>query len=471
MNSQENIHKSDQAIRRAILIVILPIILENVFQVSANIVSTAMVGRLSSIDISAQGICFSISGVILVLVKGISIGAALYISRAYGQNDYDKSRQLFVSGLLATLLLMLVIIGVILSKSVYFFSFMTGNNSVIEIALKYIRILVIGMPFVAITSFVTAVHQGFGDTKTPMMVAVLMNIINIVLGYILIFGMGSFQGLGIYGAGIALILSQIVSGSVGVYLVFRPRGLFKLCDKETGLIQHKLKIFFSWDHVKAIYLMGLPVSVESIFWQLSAIVMSKIIFSYGQAYFAAYQLGIQAETLTELPAIGFGVAAVTLTSQAIGQKNQYLFKMYIKHLVQLSFAISVVTSLLLIVFPRFFMMVFTDQVALQSIGVSYIFVMGFIQIPQNLSRIYNGVIRSCGYKNTPMFIAGTGIWLFRIPLALCIAYVLEWNIVFIWLCIAIDQVVRFILSVTFYKAKGIDAYLQSEEQVLQSSER
>lgn len=448
----------DNQIRKTILVLILPIILENIFQVSANIVSTAMVGRLSPVDISAQGICFSISGVILVLVKGLSIGAALYISRAYGEKNYDKARDLFISGLGATLLVMLILIGIILGYSHGFFTFMTDDTSVITIALSYIKILVIGMPFVAIISFVTAVHQGFGDTKTPMSVAIFMNVVNIVLGYLLIFGFGPIQGLGIYGAGIALVSAQILSALLGLYLVFRQKGLFKECRK-------KSKGQVVMGHVKDIYTMGIPVSIESIFWQLSAIVMSKIILSYGQSYFAAYQLGIQAETLTELPAIGFGVAAVTLTSRAIGEKNQRLFRAYIHELVKLSAAISVVTSLLLILLPKFFMSLFTNHSTLQDIGVLYIFVMGFIQIPQNLSRIFNGVIRSCGYKNTPMFIAGAGIWLFRIPLALVIAYWLKWDILFIWLCIAIDQLVRFILSVGFFKFKRIDAYLDQAGQL------
>lgn len=454
LKKKKSRQKENQTIRNTILLIIVPIILENVFQVSANIVSTAMVGRLTSIDISAQGICFSIFGVVLVLVKGISIGGALYISRFYGAKKYDDAKGMFQSGLLFTLGLVMVIQGIIFLFSESFFRFMTNNEVVIELAQGYIKILIIGMPFVVIMSFITAAFQGFGDTKTPMLIAIFMNIINITLGYTLIFGMGSFSGLGIYGAVIALVVSQISAGILGLFLVYNPKGLFKACQK-----QRSWHINFKW--VKEIYTMGIPVSVESVFWQLSAIVMSKIILSYGQEHFAAYQLGIQAETLTELPAIGFGVAAVTLTSRAIGENNSQLFKEYIKHLVKLSAAISLVTSLLLLIFPRLFMKLFTDDVVLQNIGMVYIFVMGFIQIPQNLSRVFNGTIRSVGYKNTPMFIAGTGIWLFRIPLAIIIAYVIKGDIWLIWCCIAVDQLVRFILSVYYYRKKDVVHYIDS----------
>ena len=68
------------------------------------------------------------------------------------------------------------------------------------------------------------------------------------------------------------------------------------------------------------------------------------------------------------------------------------------------------------------MTLMTDKPELQAIGVVYVFVMGFIQIPQNLSRIYNGTIRAMGYKNAPMLVAGFGIWIVRIPLCMLAAY-------------------------------------------------
>ncbi len=161
------------------------------------------------------------------------------------------------------------------------------------------------------------------------------------------------------------------------------------------------------------------------FWQFSAIILSKIILSYGSSAFAAYQLGIQAETITEMPAIGFSTASTTLAARAIGKKDENLRKIYFRELIRVAFTISVVTSILLVLFPGVFMRMMTNKEELQSIGIQYVFVMGFIQIPQNLSRIYNGTIRAMGHKNTPMIVAGFGIWVVRIPLCLIVAFLLK----------------------------------------------
>ena len=77
-------------------------------------------------------------------------------------------------------------------------------------------------------------------------------------------------------------------------------------------------------------------------------------------------------------------------------------------------------------------------------------------MPQNLSKVLNGTIRSAGYKNIPMIISFIGIWVVRVPLALLFTYVLKLDIIFIWLCMAIDQVFKCAISAVIFKVKKAD---------------
>lgn len=151
-----------------------------------------------------------------------------------------------------------------------------------------------------------------------------------------------------------------------------------------------------------------------------------------------------------MPAIGFSTASTTLAARALGQKDYELKETYFNQLIRIALRISICTSLLLIVLPKAFMGLMTNNPKLQAIGAVYVFIMGFVQIPQNLSRIYNGTIRASGYPGVPMYIAGFGIWIVRIPLSIIAAYVLKWSILSIWLIIALDQISRFLLSVAVY---------------------
>ncbi len=431
-------------INKEIYALIIPMIMENILQISAGLISTAMIGRLLASDISAQGISIRITDTLWCLYKGISIGATVLIARAYGEGNRQKCKRIAEQTFLTEIIVSFFFQVVLFFFCVPALSFFTKEPEILFKAQQYMQIIVFGFPFVVIMSVVTATFHGHGNTKIPMFIAIAMNLVNVVCSYVLIFGIFEIPGMGIRGAAFSLIISQACGAFMGLFMLYNKKGLLRNVKTE--------KSFFSFDRscVWDIYTTGIPAAFESMFWQFSAIILSKIILSYGEISFAAYQLGIQAETITEMPAIGFGTAATTFAARAIGKQDDGLRKIYFKQLIKTSTVISICTSLLLIVSPNLFMNIMTNNPELKTIGVLYIFIMGFIQVPQNLSRIYNGTIRAVGYKYVPMYVAGFGIWIVRIPLCLIVAYVLKWPILFIWLVIALDQISRFLLSILIY---------------------
>lgn len=440
-----------KVIRKQIFFLIIPVMLENIFQVSAGLISAAMIGRLSPMLISAQGICSRITGVLWCLFKGIGVGATVVIAKNRGESDMTKCKKTFEQTCVTGCFLSALLIIIVLSNSVNILSFFTSGSDTLHIAGEYLKIVIITAPFLMIMSAVTAAFQACGNTKTPMYIAIVVNIINVVLGYLLIYGKFGFPNLSLIGAAIALLISQACGALLGIYLLYNRRhGLFS-----TVLIKnHLLKI--DLDIVKQVYSVGVPAAFESMFWQLSAIIMSKAILSYGEVTFAAYQLGLQAELMSEMPAVGVGIAATSLTANAIGKNDGTLLKIYSKQLITTSTAISLFSSMLIIVFPGLFMDFFTNNPEIKAIGINYLIVMGFIQTPQNLSKVLNGTIRSAGYKNIPMIISFIGIWVVRVPLALLFTYVLKLDIIFIWLCMAIDQIFKCAISAIVFKVKKVD---------------
>lgn len=434
-----------KVIKRDIYQIIIPMILENILQISANLVITAMVGRLLANDISAQGICIRITDTLWCFYKGVAIGATVLIARAYGAGRHQDCRKIAEQTILTEMIVVFIFQVVLYFKAPLFLGFFSKDPQTLSLAEGYMKTIIFEFPFVVITTVVTASFQGYGNTKIPMYIAVLMNVVNIVCGYCFIFGAFGIPGMGIKGAATALLTAQAVGAGTGLYLLYKKKGgLFRKVPSE-----HR---FFSFDKkcIYEIYTTGIPAALETVFWQVSAIILSKVILFYGNQAFAAYQLGIQAEEITEMPAIGFSTASTTLAARAIGMQDEELRKVYFKEQLKVGVFISSITSVLLIFLPRFFMTLMTDKPELQAIGVVYVFVMGFIQIPQNLSRIYNGTIRAMGYKNAPMLVAGFGIWIVRIPLCMLAAYVLRLPLTIIWIIIAMDQVSRFLLSVGLY---------------------
>ncbi len=435
---------NEKTVRKEIYRLIIPMILENLLQVSAGLISTAMIGRLMASDISAQGICVRITDTLWCFYKGVAIGATVLIARSFGAGKRDKCRRVAEQTLLTEIPIALLLGVALFFVGMPVFRFFTEDAGILVKAGEYMRIIVFGFPFVVIMSVVTATFQGHGNTRTPMYIAVAVNIINIIFGYLLIFGPGLLPEFGIRGAAMALVSSQAGGACIGLYLLHRKGGLLRNTEEQKHHLRPDGRL------IKEIYRTGVPAALESMFWQFSAIILSKVILAYGENSFAAYQLGIQAETVTEMPAIGFSTASTTLAARALGQKDYELKETYFNQLIRIALRISICTSLLLIVLPKAFMGLMTNNSKLQAIGAVYVFIMGFVQIPQNLSRIYNGTIRASGYPGVPMYIAGFGIWIVRIPLSIIAAYVLKWSILSIWLIIALDQISRFLLSVAVY---------------------
>lgn len=446
-----------KAIRKQILFLIIPVMLENIFQMSAGLISSAMIGRLDPALISAQGVSSRITGILWALFKGIGIGATVIIAQSRGEGDHVKCKKTFEQTVITGCLIAILFIFLFLFFSSNVLSFFTDNNEILVNAEKYIKIVIFTAPFLMIMAAVTGAFQANGNTKTPMYIAIIINIINVVIGYVLIYGKFGFPQLSLLGAAIALLISQASGALLGIYLLYNKKnGLFS-----TIINKNFLKVDLGI--LKSVYSIGIPAAFENMFWQFSAIIMSKAILTYGEVTFAAYQLGLQAELMSEMPAVGVGIAATSMTANAIGKKDSALLKIYTKQLITTSTAISLFSSMLIIVFPGVFMDFFTNNPEIKSIGIYYLIVMGFIQTPQNLSKVLNGTIRSAGYKNIPMIISFIGIWVVRVPMALIFTYILKLDVIFIWLSMAADQIFKFTVSAIIYKVKKVDEIHESGE--------
>lgn len=446
-----------KAVRKEIIFLVIPIIMESILSILAGIVSTALVGRLSPLAISAQGVAFRITDLIAVLWGGLRIGAMVYIAKLYGEGKFTESKQAFQNIAGFTVLLGVVFQAILIFVPMPLLMFFTNDVEILASARSYMTIVAIGFPFLIFTRLNASAFQGYGDTKTPMLLQLLINVVNISAGYLLIFVLK----MDLIGAGWATVLSQFAGAAAGLYLMYRKNGLFK---DAKGSVSWRFKDPAS---IRDSYATGIPAALEAGFWQMSAIIMSKVILSYGQNAFAAYSLSTQAETITELPVIGFTVAATTLAAKAYGKKDGPLFREYYRQQCQLNSLISLVGTLLMILLPGAFMILVTDKPELQQIGSLYLIIMGLIQIPQNVQRTFKGTLYAVGYKRVPMYISGFGIWLVRIPLALGAAYYFHWDLVSIWIIIALDQVLRCVITMIFIKRKKV---MQSVELLREKEE-
>lgn len=437
-----------KSVNKEIAWVMLPIVVENLAQVALGAIITAMVGRLLADEIAAQGISNRIYNCGFALFKGMSIGATVLIAMHAGRGALGKCRRMAEQGYLVVIPLALMLVGLVLLFARPFLGFFTDNQDILDIAMAYTDITVWALPFMAIVHMNTAAFHGRGNTWLPLIIAFSMLLVNVILGRILITGVFGRPGLGITGAAIATLIVQIFGALMGLFILYFPGGFHK--DAKHG------ESFFRFDfeEIKNILSMGFPASMESLFWQFAAIIISRIILSYGSEYYSAYLLGMQAEMMMEMPAIGFSTAATTLSGKAVGMKDGPLFRTYYKSLHKMASIAAIFATIPLFVIPGPLMRILTDKPDIIAIGAVYVFLMGFAQFPQCVSKVYSGFIRASGGKRVPMYISFLGIWLVRVPMVVIFG-TMKADIRILWAAIALDQIIRFTVSAVYMKRKDV----------------
>ena len=449
--------KGHGSVSKDIYKLIIPATFQNILEIGIGLITTVIVGRLLADDISAKGICDRLLQFDWALFRGIGIGAMLMIARSFGAGEAKRCKHIAQQAYMICLPCSILLIAVVYAFPRQLLGLMASDEAILQKAVEYLKILILSSPFTAISSMNTAAFNGRGDTKTPMIIAIIMNCIGIASCYILVFGIGGFAGFGLIGSAISTVIAKAVSATLGLWLLYMPSGIYKDTEREAGPLR------LDKQALKGILSGGLPVSGEAIAWQLSTMVLSRAILSYGSGYYAAYLLGLQAETLCEAPAFGFSVATMSLCAIAIGKKNEPLLRSYFKKLMQMTLVVAAITTAVLFFGSSGLMKLLNDDPILQSIGAAYIAIMALGQPAQATYPVFSGALRAAGYKKLPMIFTTIGIWAVRVPIALIAAFVLKTNITVIWFAIVADQIVRLVLGIIYFiKKKTLDISTRAE---------
>ncbi|MGE5630522.1 MAG: MATE family efflux transporter [Caulobacteraceae bacterium] len=435
-------------INKKIISMIVPITIENVLQMAAGIVSMGMIGRIDALSISALGISMRITQIIWALFKGITTGATVFVAQYYGSGDIGKVKNVIKQTMLSSIVVVVVLQVIVFTQASKLLMVFNPQPELLELATEYLKTVSFGLPFLAVMLVIGGVLQGMGNARTPMFITMIMNIVNLLVGYIIIFGKLGISPMGVRGAAVATVASQAVAAALGLYIIFNRDGILR---------SYLNKSFLSVDRrqIADVYRVGLPTSMESIFWQLAAIILTRAILTFGETAFAAHQLGLQAESISYTPAAGFGVVATALIGQALGAKDKDLAKLYLKQILKGALCITAISVTILIGFPKAMMSILTNNKEIINLSAIYLILMGLVQFPQNTTGVLAGAMRGAGYTKVPMMVAGLGLWGVRVPFTLLVAYVLKRTIVSIWVVMCIDLIFRFLVCLFYYKSKNI----------------
>ena len=405
-----------------------------------TIVDMIFIGRLGGDAIAAVAFNMPLFFLVLGLSFGVGSGVTASIARFIGAKDKvnaDNTAEhavalgLIISTILTTL-------GLIYGEDLL--QRLGATESVLPLSWDYLKVSLIGLPFMVFSTFFRSILSGEGDMKLPMAVAGLGTILNIILDPIFIFTLG----YGVGGAAMASVISQLI-----VFLIF----VYMLFVKEHAYIRFRMQDFSpSIFIIKDIIRVGLPASMSMIIMAFGQLVFNRILVRFSTDAVAAYQVGGRMDMVIFLPIMAIASALTTLVGMFFGAKEIEKIKFIAKYGIIRSMMVTGVLSIILYIFAPLVVKNFTLDVDIQSIAVTYLrficLIYPLIAIGMTVGRILQGL-----GKGLPMLvITSIRILALSAPLALYFIMVLNKPIEWVWYAMIISTIVSVAISLIWLKS-------------------
>ena len=405
-----------------------------------TIVDMIFIGRLGGDAIAAVAFNMPLFFLVLGLSFGVGSGVTASIARFIGAKDKVNADNTAEHA---------VALGLIISTILTTFGLIYGEGllqrlgateSVLPLSWDYLKVSLIGLPFMVFSTFFRSILSGEGDMKLPMAVAGLGTILNIILDPIFIFTLG----YGVGGAAMASAISQLI-----VFLIF----VYMLFVKEHAYIRFRMRDFSpSIFIIKDIIRVGLPASMSMIIMAFGQLVFNRILVRFSTDAVAAYQVGGRMDMVIFLPIMAIASALTTLVGMFFGAKEIEKIKFIAKYGIIRSMMVTGVLSIILYIFAPLFVKNFTLDVDIQSIAVTYLrficLIYPLIAIGMTVGRILQGL-----GKGLPMLvITSIRILALSAPLALYFIMVLNKPIEWVWYAMIISTIVSVAISLIWLKS-------------------
>ena len=421
----------------------IPIMLGMGIQTLYNLVDMIFIGTLGGQSITGIAFNMPLFFLVLGLTMGLGTGVTASIARFIGQNnkkeaDNSAEHAIFMAVVIS---LFLSSLGLLFGERIL--SLFGAEGEILSIGWEYLHVMCVGMPFMIFSGFFRSILAGEGDMKLPMMVAGLGTVLNIILDPIFIFDLENYGGLGfglgVAGAAMATVISQVIVFCVFIYMLF---------VKKHSYITFRLKDFsFSSDIIWDIVKVGLPASLSMVVMAIGQGVFNKILIHFSADTVAAYQVAGRLDMLVFLPIFSIAASLTTLVGMFFGAKEYDILRFTIKYGIISAFCITVLSSVLIYLFADLAVGFFTDDELIISIAVTFLKLFAFVYPLISVGITTGRVLQGLG-KGLPVLV----ITIVRVlgvsaPLAFLFIFYMGKPVEWVWYSMMISTIVAFTIAV------------------------
>ena len=441
--------------RKRVLTLAVPSIIENMLLSIVEYADTAMVGSLGPMATAAVAVNTPVTWLFNSTIMAISVGGTVAVAQSVGAGKNEKAKRLTDQAFMAVVLFSAVVLVGLLVMSRWIPVWMGAEPEIIDTAVTYLRIIAVGLPFAFISIVFNGILRGSGDTKTPLKLNMLANILNVIGNFLLIFPerdilIGDISihmwgaGWGVAGAAISTTISRAVA-AVLVILMMTRQPVIKLTIS---------KIIPDRELLGQIFRIGIPSALERLSISSGQIVFFRVVSSLGTASLAAHQLANTAESLAYMPAFGFQIAATTLVGQLVGARDFDGARKSCSVTFRLALIVTLGFTAVLLLGADFLIGMFTPSEEVVHLGASALRIMAVAETFSTMAMVYTGALRGAGDTKQPFFVCIVSMWGIRIPLSFILVHVFHLGLSGAWVAMAMDQMFRGLLMMRRFKKNG-----------------
>ena len=402
----------------------LPVMLSQFGQVMVGVADNMMVGQVGYIPLAGASLGNAIFFFFMVFGLGMSFAITPLVGFADGEGDQKKCGEVLRHGLIVNSLLGVLLFALVMISANYLHLF-GQEAAVVEQAGPYMYVIGFSMvPFLVFQSF-RQFSEGLSMTKTPMMVSVSMNLLNIFLNYLLIYGKFGFPELGLLGAGIATLIARTMMAIVMTYHV---------------LTSHRYKPFLSTlglknldrSMIKDLLRIGIPAGLQFVF-EVGAFSMAAIMMGWiGAPAQAAHQIAINLASITYMTVSGLGAAAAIRVGNQLGRRDYPTMKKAAITLILMGVALMILFAAVFVLAKDYLPFLYNNEVEVVTIASSLLVYAALFQISDGVQVISLGALRGMKDVKIPTILSFIAYWVIALPLGYYLTFVLDYGPNGIW---------------------------------------
>ena len=431
---------SDRDLRK----LIVPLFIEQFLAIFVGLADSIMVASVGETAVSAVSLIDTIMVLLINIFTALATGGAIVAGQALGRKHQDDSceaaeQTLLFAAAFSVIIMVLVYAGKWLILHVVFGKIepevMTNCN-------LYLMIVTASIPFLAVYNTGAAMYRAMGDSRTPMLMSLVMNGLNLIGNAILLYGLGR----GVEGAAIPTLLSRVFAGIWMLFLIRNPQKIIH--------VRTILGIRLKWPILKKILHIGIPYSMENSMFQLGKILVLSLVSGFGTASIAANAVCNSGCGFAILGGMSMGYALSSVSAQCVGSGDYEQVRYYTRKLMRYSYGGVILMNIIIVTVLPFIIGIYglspeTGEMAREIIVYHAVLAVLIWQLSFTLPN----TLRAANDVGYCMWVSIISMWIFRIGFSFVLGKYMGMGVFGVWVSMTIDWAVRGVFFVIRYRGK------------------